>query len=110
LPGDFFSKNRNNERELVQLPELIIGVFISSLSLNQAIWIPATIIGCITCAVCFFGFEFGKNIGLAFETGSQIIGGLILIGIGVKGSVGTCFQLTLYIIYAKLSRILYKYS
>jgi putative Mn2+ efflux pump MntP len=34
--------------------------------------------------VCFLGFQFGKKIGLIFETGSQIAGGIILIGIGVK--------------------------
>jgi putative Mn2+ efflux pump MntP len=61
-----------------------LAVGLSFSMVNQAIWIPATIIGCITFVLCFFGFEFGKKIGLAFETYSQIIGGLILIGIGIK--------------------------
>jgi putative Mn2+ efflux pump MntP len=61
-----------------------LAVGLSFSMVNQDIWIPALIIGCITFAVCFFGFEFGKKIGLVFETGSQIIGGIILISIGVK--------------------------
>jgi putative Mn2+ efflux pump MntP len=61
-----------------------LAVGLSFSMVNQDIWIPALIIGCITFVVCFFGFEFGKKIGLAFETYSQIIGGLILIGIGIK--------------------------
>jgi putative Mn2+ efflux pump MntP len=67
-----------------------LAVGLSFSMVNQDIWIPALIIGCITFAVCLFGFEFGKKIGLVFETtfslnaGSQIVGGLILIGIGIK--------------------------
>ena len=61
-----------------------LAVGLSFSMINQDIWITALIIGCITFVVCFFGFEFGKKIGLAFETYSQIIGGLILIGTGIK--------------------------
>jgi putative Mn2+ efflux pump MntP len=61
-----------------------LAVGLSFSMVNQGIWIPALIIGCITFAVCFLGFECGKKIGLVFETGSQIVGGLILVGIGVK--------------------------
>jgi putative Mn2+ efflux pump MntP len=51
---------------------------------NRGIYIPALIIGCVTFGVCLLGFHFGKTIGRFFETGSQIAGGVILIGIGVK--------------------------
>ncbi|MFP3040912.1 manganese efflux pump MntP family protein [Treponema primitia] len=61
-----------------------LAVGLSFSMVNQDIWIPALIIGSMTFVLCFFGFEFGKKIGLAFENGSQIIGGLILIGIGIK--------------------------
>ncbi|GHU81324.1 putative manganese efflux pump MntP 2 [Spirochaetia bacterium] len=61
-----------------------LAVGLSFSMVNQDIWMPAMLIGCITFAVCFLGFEFGKKIGLAFEKSSEIIGGLILIGIGVK--------------------------
>ncbi|MDR1596126.1 MAG: manganese efflux pump MntP family protein [Treponema sp.] len=61
-----------------------LAVGLSFSMVNQNIWIPSLIIGCITFTVCFVGFEFGKKIGIAFGNGSQFIGGLILIGIGVK--------------------------
>jgi putative Mn2+ efflux pump MntP len=51
---------------------------------NRGIYLPALIIGCVTFGVCFVGFQCGKKIGLIFEAGSQVVGGLILIGIGVK--------------------------
>jgi putative Mn2+ efflux pump MntP len=52
--------------------------------LNQGIWGPAALIGGITFVVSLTGFEFGRRIGLAFERGAQTLGGLILIGIGIK--------------------------
>jgi putative Mn2+ efflux pump MntP len=61
-----------------------LAVGLSFSMVNQAIYIPALIIGCITFVVCFLGFQFGKKIGVVFETGSQLVGGLILVGIGVK--------------------------
>jgi putative Mn2+ efflux pump MntP len=61
-----------------------LAVGLSFSMINQAIYIPAALIGCITFGVCFLGFQFGKKIGAVFETGSQLAGGIILIGIGVK--------------------------
>jgi putative Mn2+ efflux pump MntP len=61
-----------------------LAVGLSFSMVNRGIYVPALIIGCVTFAVCFLGFQCGKKIGLVFETGSQIVGGLILIGIGVK--------------------------
>jgi putative Mn2+ efflux pump MntP len=61
-----------------------LAVGLSFSMMNQDIWIPAIIIGCITFILCLFGFEFGKKIGIAFGNSSQVIGGLMLIGIGVK--------------------------
>jgi putative Mn2+ efflux pump MntP len=61
---------------------LAVGLSFSMVS--QGIFIPALVIGCVTFGVCILGFHFGKKIGLVFETGSQILGGIILIGIGVK--------------------------
>jgi putative Mn2+ efflux pump MntP len=61
-----------------------LAVGLSFSMVDRSIYIPALIIGCITFGVCFLGFQFGKKIGLVFEAGSQIVGGIILIGIGVK--------------------------
>jgi putative Mn2+ efflux pump MntP len=52
--------------------------------LNQGVWGPAALIGGVTFAVCLTGFGFGRRIGLVFERGAQTLGGLILVGIGVK--------------------------
>jgi putative Mn2+ efflux pump MntP len=61
-----------------------LAVGLSFSMINQDIYIPAALIGCITFGVCFLGFHFGKKIGTVFETGSQLVGGIILIGIGTK--------------------------
>jgi putative Mn2+ efflux pump MntP len=61
-----------------------LAVGLSFSMVNRNVYIPALIIGCITFGVCFLGFQFGKKVGLVFEAGSQIVGGVILIGIGVK--------------------------
>jgi putative Mn2+ efflux pump MntP len=61
-----------------------LAVGLSFSMIDQAIYIPAALIGCITFGVCFLGFQFGKKIGAVFETGSQLAGGIILIGIGAK--------------------------
>jgi putative Mn2+ efflux pump MntP len=61
-----------------------LAVGLSFSMVNRDIYFPALIIGCVTAGVCFFGFQFGKKIGVIFETGSQVAGGIILIGIGAK--------------------------
>ncbi|MDR2102039.1 MAG: manganese efflux pump MntP family protein [Treponema sp.] len=61
-----------------------LAVGLSFSILNQGIWGPAALIGGITFLVCLIGFEFGRRIGVLFEKGAQIAGGIILIGIGVK--------------------------
>jgi putative Mn2+ efflux pump MntP len=61
-----------------------LAVGLSFSLLNHGIWGPAALIGGITFAVCLTGFEFGRRIGLMFERGARMLGGLILIGIGIK--------------------------
>jgi putative Mn2+ efflux pump MntP len=61
-----------------------LAVGLSFSMVNRSIFVPALVIGCVTFGVCILGFQFGKKIGLVFESGSQILGGIILIGIGVK--------------------------
>jgi putative Mn2+ efflux pump MntP len=52
--------------------------------LNLDIRRASAIIGLITFFVCLAGFEFGRRIGILFEKGAEIAGGLVLIGLGVK--------------------------
>jgi putative Mn2+ efflux pump MntP len=61
---------------------LAVGVSFSVTGHN--IWTSAALIGGITFAVCFAGFEFGKRIGRLFEKRAVLAGGLILIVLGVK--------------------------
>jgi putative Mn2+ efflux pump MntP len=61
-----------------------LAVGLSFSFLGQNIWVPAILISIITFAVCLTGFEFGRRIGVLLEKRAEILGGLILIGIGVK--------------------------
>jgi putative Mn2+ efflux pump MntP len=61
-----------------------LAVGLSFSLLGQDIWVPAILISAITFAVCLAGFEFGRRIGAFLEKRTGILGGLILIGIGIK--------------------------
>ncbi len=52
--------------------------------LNMSIVAPVLIIGGITAVVSFSGYYIGKTVGHFFENKVEIVGGVILIGIGVK--------------------------
>lgn len=52
--------------------------------MNHGVWGPSAVIGGVTFGVCLTGFEFGRRIGVVFERGAQALGGIILIGIGIK--------------------------
>lgn len=52
--------------------------------LNTPILTPIVIIGIVTFILSFIGVYIGKNIGHLFENKIEILGGLILIGIGLK--------------------------
>lgn len=67
---------------VTSIDALAVGLSFSLLQLG--IWGPAALIGGITFVVCLIGFEFGRRIGLVFERGAQILGGIILIGIGIR--------------------------
>ncbi len=61
---------------------LAVGVTLSLMT--ASIMAAVTVIGIITFALSYGGFEIGKRVGHFFENKIEIIGGLILIGIGVK--------------------------
>ncbi|MDR1587542.1 MAG: manganese efflux pump MntP family protein [Treponema sp.] len=61
---------------------LAVGVSLSML--GREIWWDAAVIGAITFLVCLSGFEFGRRIGALPEKWASIVGGLVLIGIGIK--------------------------
>jgi manganese efflux pump family protein len=61
-----------------------LAVGISFAFLNTPILEPVIIIGCVTFFMSFCGAILGHRIGHFFEHEVEIIGGLILIGLGVK--------------------------
>ena len=61
---------------------LAVGVSLSLLSGN--IFLAVSIIGIVTFVLCFIGVMIGEFIGHFFEEKIEALGGLILIGIGIK--------------------------
>lgn len=65
---------------------LAVGLSLSFL--NVAIILPSIIIGVVTFIFSFSGVYIGKKIGHVFENKIEFVGGLILIGIGLKILIG----------------------
>jgi putative Mn2+ efflux pump MntP len=61
---------------------LAVGLYYSVL--GSPILGPAAIIGVVTFALCLVGTEFGKRIGSRFERWATLVGGIALVGIGLK--------------------------
>lgn len=61
---------------------LAVGISFAFLSVN--IVKASLVISITTFIICFFGVYFGKLIGKYIQKYSEILGGLILIGIGIK--------------------------
>ncbi|PLX23858.1 MAG: hypothetical protein C0599_03320 [Salinivirgaceae bacterium] len=61
---------------------LIVGIGIGLL--GETIWIPAIIIGIITFAFSFSGIYIGHHLGHKLNIKLELIGGLVLIGLGIK--------------------------
>ncbi|MDO9542414.1 MAG: manganese efflux pump MntP family protein [Kiritimatiellia bacterium] len=59
-------------------------VGISFAFLKEMIFLPASIIGVVTFALCLAGVWLGNRFGHIFENKFEIAGGLILIGIAIK--------------------------
>lgn len=68
---------------------LAIGVTFAFL--NVSIIMPAAVIGAVCFAFSFTGFVIGCKIGHLFESRIETIGGIILIGIGIKILIGHLF-------------------
>ena len=51
---------------------------------NQAIWLPAMIIGLVTVVMSVVGLYLGQRLSSVFGSRVEILGGLILIFIGAK--------------------------
>jgi len=61
-----------------------LAIGITFATLNVEILIPITIIGLVTFAISFVGVYIGDHFGHFFEERIELVGGLVLIGIGIK--------------------------
>ena len=61
---------------------LAVGITFACLKVN--IFIPATIIGIITCIISIIGAIIGNRFGNKLEAKAEIFGGIILILLGIK--------------------------
>lgn len=61
---------------------LAMGVSISLLRVN--IWGPAIMFGVVTASMTAIGMTFGRKLGTRLPFRMEIIGGLFLIGLGIK--------------------------
>lgn len=61
---------------------LAVGVSFAMLQVN--VWFACTVIGIVAFLLSFFGSLLGKKIGCLFRQKATVIGGVILIGIGLK--------------------------
>ncbi len=62
----------------------LLGVFILT---------PAVVIGLVTGLLCLLGMRLGQRLGSRFGKSVEVIGGLILIGIGVRIVISHVFKL-----------------
>lgn len=59
-------------------------VGLSLAMLDVSIWTPAAVIGVVTATLSALGIVFGSRLGCAWGRRAQIVGGLVLVGIGVR--------------------------
>lgn len=67
---------------ITSLDALAIGITIAVLGVN--IWIPAAVIGLITAVLCAIGVQTGHRIGTHLGREAEVVGGLVLVGLGTK--------------------------
>lgn len=61
-----------------------LAVGLSLAMLQVRVWEPAVVIGLVTAAMSAVGILFGSRLGCRWGQRAEFVGGLVLIGIGVK--------------------------
>lgn len=61
-----------------------LAVGLSLAMLRVQVWFPALIIGVVAAAASAWGIVFGSRIGRRWGRRAELIGGLVLIGIGIR--------------------------
>ncbi len=66
----------------VSIDALAIGLSLALIGMT--IWYPAIVIGLVTGLMSWVGLQLGDRLGRRFGKRMEIIGGLVLIGIGIR--------------------------
>lgn len=66
----------------VSIDALAIGLSLAFLGIT--IWTPAIVIGLVTGALSLIGLRVGNGVGKKYGKPVEVLGGLVLIGIGVR--------------------------
>jgi len=66
----------------VSIDALAVGLSLAFLGVS--IWTPALIIGLVTGALSLIGLRVGNSVGKRFGKPVEVLGGLVLIGIGIR--------------------------
>jgi len=61
---------------------LAVGISLSMLHVN--IWYPSIVIGLVTCLLSLAGVSLGSRLGRLFGQRLEIVGGVVLIGVGIR--------------------------
>jgi putative Mn2+ efflux pump MntP len=61
-----------------------LAVGLSMAMIGVDVWFPSVVIGLVAFAMTAVGMLFGRQLGVKFGRRMEFIGGLILVGIGVK--------------------------
>lgn len=66
----------------VSIDALVIGF--SLRLIGVPVWYPAIVIGVVTGLMSLLGLKIGNRLGKRFGHGMEILGGLVLLGIGIR--------------------------
>jgi manganese efflux pump family protein len=61
---------------------LAVGLSLAMVRID--IWYPSVVIGIVTASLSFCGVELGNRLGRKLSNRAEIVGGLLLIGIGIR--------------------------
>jgi putative Mn2+ efflux pump MntP len=70
----------------VSLDALAVGLSLAFLEVS--VWMPSVVIGVVAAGLTAVGILFGSRLGLRFGQWAERLGGLLLIGIGVRILLG----------------------
>lgn len=88
IDADTFRKDPSRGMSLVVLSvatsidALAVGLSLAMISVD--IWYPSVMIGIITAGLSVIGIRAGKFVGKRFGSRMELLGGIILIGIGLR--------------------------